>query len=134
MILDFSPMKKTVIEEGGLAGFVKFTHSDNAALKLNSVWSLKNLLYSADSEIKRTVMQQLGYGYLIELLNDSSLEVQEQALDLVRNLACGTKEVNLRMKRFSFIYILYANYDSRILMMYSTALGRISCLIFWKGD
>ncbi|CAO3658521.1 unnamed protein product [Umbelopsis ramanniana] len=92
MILDFSPMKKTVIEEGGLASFVKFTHSDNAALKLNSVWSLKNLLYSADSEIKRTVMQQLGYGYLIELLNDSSLEVQEQALDLVRNLACGTKE------------------------------------------
>lgn len=90
-------MKKTVIEEGGLASFVKFTHSDNAALKLNSVWSLKNLLYSADSEIKRTVMQQLGYDYLIELLNDPSLEIQEQALDLVRNLACGTREV-LRMK------------------------------------
>ncbi|KAH8551203.1 armadillo-type protein [Umbelopsis sp. PMI_123] len=92
MILDFSPMKKTVIEEGGLTSFVKFTHSDNAALKLNSVWSLKNLLYSADSEIKRTVMQQLGYDYLIELLNDPSLDIQEQALDLVRNLACGTKE------------------------------------------
>ncbi|KAI9288494.1 armadillo-type protein [Umbelopsis sp. AD052] len=92
MILDFSPMKKTVIEQGGLASFVKFTRSDTAALKLNSVWSLKNLLYSADSEIKRTVMQQLGYDYLIELLNDSSLEVQEQALDLVRNLSCGTKE------------------------------------------
>jgi hypothetical protein len=93
MILDFSPMKKTVIEEGGLASFVKFTHSENAALKLNAVWSLKNLLYSADTETKRTVMQQLGYEYLIELLNDPSLEIQEQALDLVRNLACGTKEV-----------------------------------------
>lgn len=92
MILDFSPMKKTVIEEGGLASFVKFTHSDNTALKLNAVWSLKNLLYSADTETKRTVMQQLGYQYLIELLDDPSMEIQEQALDLVRNLACGTKE------------------------------------------
>ncbi|CAO3662461.1 unnamed protein product [Umbelopsis vinacea] len=92
MILDFSPMKKTVIEEGGLASFVKFTHSENTALKLNAVWSLKNLLYSADTETKRTVMEQLGYEYLIELLNDPSLEIQEQALDLVRNLACGTKE------------------------------------------
>lgn len=86
-------MKKTVIEEGGLASFVKFTHSENTALKLNAVWSLKNLLYSADTETKRTVMEQLGYEYLIELLNDPSLEIQEQALDLVRNLACGTKEV-----------------------------------------
>lgn len=89
-------MKKTVIEDGGLANFVKFTHSENTALKLNAIWSLKNLLYSADSETKRTVMRQLSYDYLIDLLNDPSVEIQEQALDLVRNLVCGKqKEVSI---------------------------------------
>jgi hypothetical protein len=96
LILDFSPMKKTVIEDGGLANFVQFTHSENAALKLNAIWSLKNLLYSADSDTKRTVMRQLSYDYLIELLNDPCIDIQEQALDLVRNLVCGKqKEVSI---------------------------------------
>ncbi|KAJ2960908.1 hypothetical protein NQZ79_g3697 [Umbelopsis isabellina] len=95
LILDFSPMKKTVIEDGGLANFVKFTHSDNTALKLNAIWSLKNLLYSADSETKRTVMRQLSYEYLIDLLNDPSVEIQEQALDLVRNLVCGKQKEDI---------------------------------------
>ncbi|KAM3583146.1 Armadillo repeat-containing protein 8 [Umbelopsis sp. WA50703] len=95
LILDFSPMKKTVIEDGGLANFVQFTHSENAALKLNAIWSLKNLLYSADSDTKRTVMRQLSYDYLIELLNDPCIDIQEQALDLVRNLVCGKQKEDI---------------------------------------
>ena len=61
LVLDFSPMKKTVIEQGIVEKLVSLTKSMDTGLRLNSVWALKNLLYQADSEIKATVMKQLTF-------------------------------------------------------------------------
>ncbi|KAG5459895.1 MAG: armadillo-type protein, partial [Olpidium bornovanus] len=95
IVLDFSPMKKTVLENGGVERLVGLVSSMDANLRLNSVWALKNLLFQADSEIKQTVMRQLKYSQLISLIDDSDMGIQEQALNLLRNLACGKESVSL---------------------------------------
>ncbi|KAJ3097819.1 Armadillo repeat-containing protein 8, partial [Phlyctochytrium bullatum] len=88
IVLDFSPMKKTVLENHGVERLVSLVHSSEPNLRLNSVWALKNLLYLADSEVKATVMASLTWEGLRNLINDNEICIQEQALSLLRNLAC----------------------------------------------
>ncbi len=61
IVLDFSPMKKIVLENGGVEVLVSLMNSMDLNLRLNVVWALKNLLYQADSEIKDRVMACLGW-------------------------------------------------------------------------
>ncbi|KNC97089.1 uncharacterized protein SPPG_07484 [Spizellomyces punctatus DAOM BR117] len=89
IVLDFSPMKKTVLENGGVERLVDLAKSMDDRLRLNAVWALKNLLFQADSEIKERVMKELGWDGLLSLINDNETGIQEQALNLLRNLACG---------------------------------------------
>ncbi|KAL7309095.1 hypothetical protein PS15m_011217 [Mucor circinelloides] len=92
LVLEFSPMKKSVIEAGAIARFVEYSRSSDPTLQLNGVWALNNLLFRADLQAKKAVMDVLTYNALIELLHDSSLAIQEQALEIVRNLVFGKQE------------------------------------------
>eukprot|EP00741_Cyanophora_paradoxa_P005561 tig00000900_g5391.t1 len=91
IVLDFSPMKKVVLEQGGVARLVALASAPDATLRLNAVWALKNLSYMAESEVKGAIMAELTYGRLFRLLEDPSPPVQEQALTLLRNLAYGKR-------------------------------------------
>ena len=62
IVLDFSPMKNIVLENGGVEKLVSLLSSSDMNLKLNVVWALKNILYQADSVIKSKVMDHLGWG------------------------------------------------------------------------
>ncbi|KAK9717138.1 hypothetical protein K7432_006413 [Basidiobolus ranarum] len=88
IVLGFSPMKITVLENGGIERLVNLVSSVDSNLRLNAVWALKNLLFQAEPEIKQTVMKHLTYPKLQTLLNDAEISIQEQALNLLRNLAC----------------------------------------------
>ncbi|KAG0263302.1 hypothetical protein DFQ27_001823 [Actinomortierella ambigua] len=88
IVLDFSPMKKMVMERGIVGKLVHMINYGDKIVRQNAVWALKNLVCEAESEIKEIVMRQYGYHNLAQLLNDNSIEIQEQALNLVRNLAC----------------------------------------------
>lgn len=44
--------------------------------------------------MKRTVMQHLKFATVAALINDTQVNVQEQAVNLLRNLACG-KEADI---------------------------------------
>lgn len=85
-------MKKSVIEAGAIARFVEYSRSNDPTLQLNGVWALNNLLFRADLQAKKAVMDVLTYNALIELLHDSNLAIQEQALEIVRNLVFGKQE------------------------------------------
>jgi len=75
---------------------VSLVHSMESSLRLNAVWALKNLLFQAESDIKNTVMKQLKYGTLVQLLSDAETGIQEQSMNLLRNVACGKVSVGLR--------------------------------------
>ncbi|KAI8811242.1 armadillo-type protein [Cladochytrium replicatum] len=91
IVLDFSPMKKTVVDFGGVERLVELAKIDyprsvNGHLRMNAVWALNNLLFNADIEVKQRVMSALGWNTLERLLFDPDLMVQRQALNLLRNL------------------------------------------------
>ena len=77
------------MENGGVEKLVALVNSMDSNLRLNAVWALKNLLFQAEPEIKVTVMKQLKYATLEALITDAEVGIQEQALNLLRNLACG---------------------------------------------
>jgi hypothetical protein len=92
LVLDFSPMKETVLKEGGVRRLVELVGSSDSDLRYNALWALKNLLYLADTPIKTATMQLITYPRLQQLANDSALLVQEQALNLIRNLVCEKEQ------------------------------------------
>ncbi|KAI9030106.1 armadillo-type protein [Phycomyces nitens] len=92
LVLEFSPMRKSVIDEGGIEQFVEFSRSADAKLQLNGVWALKSLLFKSDLPVKKAVMKVLTYNALIDLLHQPAPAIQEQALEIVRNLVCGNQE------------------------------------------
>lgn len=85
-------MKKSVIEAGAINRFVEYTRSNEFNLRLNGIWALNNLLYKADMQAKKAVMDVLTYDALIELLHEPNPQIQEQALEIVRNLVFGKQE------------------------------------------
>lgn len=92
LVLEFSPMKKSVIEAGAIARFVEYSRSKDSNLQVNGVWALNNLLYKAGLPAKKAVMDVLTYDALIDLLHEPNPAVQEQALEIVRNLVFGEQE------------------------------------------
>jgi len=98
IVLDFSPMKKDVVEHGGITKLVLLisqlpTTPDLQTLRLNALWACKNLLYQADSSVKRGLMSQLTYPALAALITDAqNVPIQEQAMNVTRNLVCGNME------------------------------------------
>lgn len=92
LVLDFSPMKKSVIEAGAIQRFVEYSRATDTDLQLNGTWALNNLLFRADLNAKKAVMDSLTFDALIGLLHDPKINIQEQALEIVRNLVFGKQE------------------------------------------
>ncbi len=93
IILDFSPMKSIIIDNGGLELLVQLVVSSaDDSLRLNALWALKNVLFEADSLIKTRVITQLGFETIYQLCKDPSFVIQEQALNIIRNTACRSEE------------------------------------------
>ncbi|KAJ3372720.1 hypothetical protein GGF31_001745 [Allomyces arbusculus] len=97
LVLEFAPMKDTIVHHGGIAKLVHLVDWTSAtaspaeisAVHVNAVWALKNLVYEAKLETKRAVMAALGYPRLHALMRAPNATVREQALNLVRNLVHG---------------------------------------------
>lgn len=81
-----------MIEAGAIERFVEYTQSSDKDLQLNGVWALRNLLCKADLEAKKKVMDVLSYNALIDLLHEPNIAIQEQALEIVRNLVHGQQQ------------------------------------------
>jgi hypothetical protein len=93
IVLDFSPMKTIIIDNGGLELLVQLVVSSvDTSLRINALWALKNVLFEADSTIKARVISQLGFETVYKLCQDPSFVIQEQALNIIRNTACRTEQ------------------------------------------
>lgn len=92
LVLDFSPMKEAVVKEGGVERLVEMTLSADPEMRLNSLWALKNLLYQSETSIKLGTLEKLGVERIEQLADDSIPAIQEQTMNVLRNLVCEREE------------------------------------------
>lgn len=88
LVLSFSPMREVrilpllvffenvlslsqaIVEAGALKILCEHAHSMNTNLRLNSVWALKHLVYEASKDIKMKCLEELGPGWLKQIINN----------------------------------------------------------------
>ncbi|KAI1135241.1 ARM repeat-containing protein [Hypoxylon sp. FL0543] len=72
LVMDFSPMRETLVEAGILKALCEHAHSQNAALRLNALWALKHLVHSASVDLKKRAVEELESGWLVRLICDDT--------------------------------------------------------------
>ena len=106
MLVKFSPMKQFLVEHGGLEALTRFARSPHGPVRLNALWAVKNAVWDSDLAFKERVMELFGWDYLAELTHSSDGCIQEQALNIVRNLTSspqadmGRHEIDMTLERF----------------------------------
>jgi hypothetical protein len=98
LVMDFSPMRdvsrihlcfpsktltdrsQTISAAGVLKILCEHAHSGNVKLRLNAIWALKSLVVSASNDVKKTCLDELGQGWLVQLIcNDTEDEALASA-------------------------------------------------------
>ncbi|KAL6300508.1 ARM repeat-containing protein [Sparassis latifolia] len=92
---DCSPLRTVLLEQGVVNRLVQLLNSGDSGLRLNALWAIKNLLYKSSLDVKRQVMDGIGWHELAELLTDPDIGVQEQAFHVVRHIAEGADDVDM---------------------------------------
>lgn len=92
---NFSPIRKTIIDQGLLTRFITFVKEPDPHLKLNAIWAIKNLTYKASTDEKIIIMKLFGWDFLKECLVDSRPEIREQAVNICTNIATSEFDINL---------------------------------------
>ncbi|KAM3078184.1 hypothetical protein ACMFMG_002519 [Clarireedia jacksonii] len=72
LLMDVSPMKDTLAEYGVIKVICEHAHSNNAKLRLNATWALKHFVNAVSNDIKRTCLEELGQGWLVQLICDDT--------------------------------------------------------------
>lgn len=108
LVLEFSPMRdvgclcyyffsirrltimKAIIEAGILKILCEHAHSMNASLRLNSVWALKHLVLTAPNTLKKTCLEELGPGWLKQIISNDSEDFKDKDMGLGTPIAMGT--------------------------------------------
>jgi armadillo repeat-containing protein 8 len=90
LMLEFSPMRRAILEQGAMKILCQHTYSPYAQLRLNAVWALKHFCYQPDEPYQvEQMLHELGYDQLMRLCEDEDVGVQEQALSVIRNVMTG---------------------------------------------
>lgn len=99
LVNESSPLRDVLVTQGLLPRLVQLVHSGDPALRQNGLWAIKNLLYRCPQAIKRQVMDALGWDELPHLLMDPELDIQEQAWNILRNVADKQDDVAMVFER-----------------------------------
>eukprot|EP00178_Gracilaria_changii_P020557 TRINITY_DN598_c0_g1_i1.p1 TRINITY_DN598_c0_g1~~TRINITY_DN598_c0_g1_i1.p1 ORF type:complete len:818 (+),score=124.43 TRINITY_DN598_c0_g1_i1:4379-6832(+) len=118
LILEFSPIRTSILANGGIAVLIGLLGSLDDELRENALWAVKNLLFKADSETKTAVMNQMGYKNLQALCTDKRLRIRELAMNIVRNLACSGSAESQREQ----LDALFAATGNKLIFILSDAL------------
>ena len=59
LLLDFSPVKRSLLDSGLVSMLVQYAGDPNPELRLNATWALKNALYKAEPPVKDAILREL---------------------------------------------------------------------------
>lgn len=68
LLPDFSPMRDDLSEGNVVKILVEHARSTSPQLKLSSLWALKHLVYGCPKEIKLQTLDELGTGWLVDII------------------------------------------------------------------
>ncbi|XP_066148155.1 armadillo repeat-containing protein 8-like isoform X1 [Euwallacea fornicatus] len=97
LLLEFSPAKEPIIQQGAIQLLVNLTNSPHPALRLNGVWALMNLAFQAEQRVKSQILTTLGTDQIFRLLADSDPGVLMKTLGLLRNLVSPRSHTDTMM-------------------------------------
>lgn len=86
LLLEFSPAKEPMLQQGVVQILANLTTRPEAALRLNGVWALMNIAFQAEQRVKSQILTSLGTEQIFRLLADSDVQVLMKTLGLLRNL------------------------------------------------
>ena len=70
------PVQEAVLAAGCIPALVKLATSAHDELRLNAVWALQNLVYQANSDVRKALLEALSWKQVIDLLCDIRSEIQ----------------------------------------------------------
>lgn len=89
IIPESSSLQSFMVEKGFLQLIIEGARSTYGPLRLNSVWALKHAIYEVEAEPRLQLLNEIVPSYLMKLCNDEEPQIQEQALGIIRNIACS---------------------------------------------
>lgn len=101
LLLEFSPAKEHLLENGALELLCRLTFNSDATLRLNGIWGLMNLSFGAEENVKTKIIDCLGTDSLFRLLNDEDVKIVIKTLGLLRNILSSTKHIKVIMEQHS---------------------------------
>ena len=95
IIPEFSSLQEIMVKKGFLELMMEGSRSKYPPLRLNSVWALKHAIYELEKDARAQLLTELTPSYLLKLCNDEEPQVQEQAMGIIRNIACSGDLVSI---------------------------------------
>ncbi|XP_011916736.1 PREDICTED: armadillo repeat-containing protein 8 isoform X7 [Cercocebus atys] len=92
LLLEFSPSKEPILESGAVELLCGLTQSENPALRVNGIWALMHI-----DKIMSTHGKQIMQAVTLILEGEHNIEVKEQTLCILANIADGTTAKDLIM-------------------------------------
>ncbi|KAK7427555.1 hypothetical protein QQZ08_005998 [Neonectria magnoliae] len=87
LVVEVSPVRELLTENGVMKVLCEHAHSDNPALRLNALWALKHFVDAVGPDLKRACLEELESEYLVQLICD---DTEDSALHVAQERdACG---------------------------------------------
>ncbi|XP_064598318.1 armadillo repeat-containing protein 8-like [Liolophura sinensis] len=100
LLLEFSPSKEPILEEGAVEILVRLTSHEDPSLRLNGIWGLMNMAFQAEQKLKTHIITSVGPDRLLKLLSDPIPSILIKTLGLLRNLLSGKPHIDLLMNMY----------------------------------
>ncbi|RVE53711.1 hypothetical protein evm_001603 [Chilo suppressalis] len=131
LLLEFSPAKEPMLDQGAVEMLCNLTKRPEAALRLNGIWALMNMAFQAEQKVKQRILCCLGTEQMFRLLGDSDTGVIMKTLGLLRNLLSTRQHIDAIMSEYSsqvmqaVIVVLEGSYPAEVKEQALCILGNI---------
>ncbi|KAL4702423.1 hypothetical protein ACJJTC_003048, partial [Scirpophaga incertulas] len=131
LLLEFSPAKEPMLDQGAVEMLCNLTKRPEAALRLNGIWALMNMAFQAEQKVKQRILCCLGTEQMFRLLGDADTRVIMKTLGLLRNLLSTRHHIDAIMGEYSsqvmqaVIVVLEGSYPAEVKEQALCILGNI---------
>ncbi|XP_023941674.2 armadillo repeat-containing protein 8 isoform X2 [Bicyclus anynana] len=131
LLLEFSPAKEPMLDQGAVEMLCNLTKRPEAALRLNGIWALMNMAFQAEQKVKQRILCTLGTEQMFRLLGDGDTRVIMKTLGLLRNLLSTRNHIDAIMAEYSsqvmqaVIVVLEGSYPAEVKEQALCILGNI---------